>query len=101
MAIQTKIYRHASIYYESKKVADFKGFEFTISSGNEDMVGDEGWSGRSSGAKMSKLSADAIVPIAGVQISVVRDLLNDEYVDIGLGVIDGTVYKVKMGVDQA
>ncbi len=94
-------FRHASIYYKAKKVANFSGFEETITSGNEDMIGDDGWEGRSSGAKLTKLSTDAIIPVAGVGVSVIRDLLNDEYVDIGLAVIDGAVHKIKMGVDES
>lgn len=96
-----KIFRHASVYYRGKKVAMFSGFEESIESGNEDMIGDGGWEGRSSGAKLTKLSTDAIIPVAGIGIAIIRDLLNDEYVDIGLGVVDGTVHKIKMGIDQA
>lgn len=96
-----KVFRHASVYYKGKKVAMFSGFEETISSGNEDMIGDGGWEGRSSGAKTTKLTTDAIIPVAGTGVSVIRDLLNDEYVDIGLGIVDGTIHKIKMGVNEA
>ena len=96
-----KVFRHASVYYKSKKVAMFSGWEETIESGNEDMIGDAGWEGRSAGAKMTKLSTDAIIPVAGMQVSVIRDLLNDEYVDIGLAVVDGKIHRITMGVDSA
>ena len=93
--------RHASVYYQGKKVAMFSGFEETLETGNEDQVADEGWIGVSDGAKMTKLSTDAIVPVKGIGVSLIKDMLNNKYIDIGLGIVDGTIHKITMSIMRA
>lgn len=97
---QPQRFRHASFYFKGKKVATCNALEETIQTGNEDQIGDEGWMGVSSGARMTKLSTDHIVPVAGIGVSILEAMLADEYVDVGLGIVDGKVHKLKMAIIQ-
>lgn len=95
------VFRHFSMYFKGRKVATASGNQYDIDTNNEDQIGDEGWMGVSDGAKMTKLSTDCVVPVAGVGVSIVADMLNNKYVDIGLGIVDGKVHKVKMAIMKA
>ena len=94
----SEIFKHASFYYKGKKVATCSGSETTINSGDEDQIGDEGWMGTSDGATTTKFNSDHIVPVKGVGVSIVKDMLAKKYVDVASGILDGAIYKMKMRI---
>lgn len=96
-----QVFRHASVYYRGKKVANFSGFEEQIATGAEDVVSTHGWEGATQGTPLTKLSTDAIIPVGGVGVDVIRDALAQEYVDIGLGRVGDQIHRLRMFVVNA
>lgn len=96
-----KTIRHFSFYYKGRKAATCNSTDYNIENGGEGQIGDEGWMGRSQGAILTRLSTDHVVPVEGVGLSVVRDMLNQNYVDVGLGIVDGKIHKVEMAIASA
>jgi len=90
-----KVIRHASVFYQSKKVANATGGTLELPANFEDQIADEGWIGTTTGPKTSKVSLNAIVPIEGVGHTMRADMLNDKYVDITVGVVDGGICEIK------
>lgn len=93
-----EVIRHMSFFYKGKKAALASGTQYDIESNDEDQFGDEGWIGSSNGAIATKIRVDTIVPVAGTRLSVVQDMLNKRYVDVGLGVVDGKIHRVQMRI---
>lgn len=85
-----------SFFYKGRKVATAEGTQYDIEGNDEDVFGDEGWLGVTSGAVTSKISVDTITPIEGSGIAVIEDMLTKQYVNITLGVVEGKIHQVEM-----
>lgn len=75
--------------------------EYTIQSGDEVQIGDEGYMGHSDGATQTGIQSDAIIPVKGMEKKLEMSLLRKEYVQIGLGVVNGKVHTITMRVVEA
>lgn|SRR5690554_5572351 len=89
--------RHFSIYRSGRKVAQASGNSYDVNSNDEAQFADEGYIGHSDGATTTRLSTDMIVPVRRSAMNqLLEDMLAKKYIDIGLGVLGGSVHKVKM-----
>lgn len=81
------VFKSASVYYGKggRKVAEISGHTVSIDSGDEDQFGADGWLGASDGQTMMTLDCDMVVPHdPGLSIPVLADMLDKQYVDIGI-----------------
>lgn len=89
--------RHASVYLEGKKVASAKSGSFSINSGDESQIADEGFFGHADGATTSTLSIDTIEPVRETDSKKIIDaLLQKKYIKLAIAVISGGIYEVTM-----
>jgi hypothetical protein len=89
--------RHFSIYRNGRKVATASGNSYDIASNDEAQIADEGYLGHSDGATTTRLSTDLIVPVRRTAMQqLLEDMMAKKYIDIGLGILGGSVHKVKM-----
>lgn len=96
-----ELIRNASFYFKGKKVATCSGYTYTVSSNNEDQIGDGAWLGTTDGVNTSKLNTNCIVPVKGVGVDILTSMLAKKYVKIGLGIVDGKIHKVNMKIMNA
>jgi hypothetical protein len=75
--------RAAAVTFKGKKIAELKSAKYSISSGDEAQHGSEGVMGYSKGQVMTKISADVVVPVAGLSTTLESALLNKQTVTIG------------------
>ena len=99
MAAPARI-RNFSLFYGGRMVATASGHEYTIDMGSEDQIGDGEWLGVSDGVPTTKLTSTEIVPVAGIGVSILQDMLARKYVDVGLGIVDGKIHKITMRARQ-
>lgn len=89
--------RHFSFYRNGRKVAEASGNSYDINSNDEAQIADEGYMGHSDGATMTRLSTDMIVPVRRSAMNqLLEDMMQKKYVDVGLGLLGGSVHQVKM-----
>lgn len=78
------IIRATPVYLNGKKIAELSDGTYDIASGDEAHVATDGYIGHSDGATMSKISANCVVPVKGMQVTVDDILLNKRYVSVGV-----------------
>lgn len=94
--------RHASMFFNGKKIAEMFSSEEDIASGDEPQYGDEGFVGMSDGATTTTMSFDAIVPTNGsTSAQVEAALLSKQDFDLTLGLIAGKLHQNRMRCTQA
>lgn len=95
MAAEPNRFRHYSIYYGGLRAKMITGTETTYTSNDEAQIADKGYEGHSDGAIMTRIQSDAVVPVQGMGIQALADMLLKKYVDIGMGIIDGKIQRLK------
>lgn len=93
--------RHASMFVNSKKVAECFKSKVTLSSGDELQYGDEGVIGVSDGAASTSLDFDIVVPVSGATVSIETILLAKQNVDIQQGIVNGKIWQCTMRCTKA
>jgi hypothetical protein len=91
--------RHASIYIDGKKFATVTSNTYSIASGDESQIADDGYIGHSDGAETTKLSADTIEVVSGEaedSKKLKKALRSKRYLDMSIGLIAGDIEEVRM-----
>jgi hypothetical protein len=88
-----KTIRSASILVNSRKVAECESNNYDVASGDEAQVGTDGYLGHSDGATMSKLTLNAIIPVAGMEIRVKTLIDTKAYCTVSV-IVDGDAEQV-------
>lgn len=83
--------KHASIFYNGKKVGTMTGCKLRIKNGSGQELADAG-AYNTDGAVTSEISAENIVPITGMGVPMIKDLINQKNAEISLGLIDGAIF---------
>jgi hypothetical protein len=76
--------RPAPVYYRSKKVAEIREGTYEIDSNDQREIAAEGYIGHTDGATTSNIQMTLIVPVPGLSIPMLADMLRKAYVKIGL-----------------
>lgn len=86
--------RHASLFISGRKYAEAYMTEEDVSSGDEPQYGDEGLVGMSDGAATTNLSCEAIVPVLGSSVDILKSyLLKKLDIDITYGLVNGQLHQ--------
>lgn len=88
------IIRPAPIYYGTRKVAEIQEGNYELASNDQLEIGAEGYIGHTDGATTSKIEMTLVVPVGGVTPTMLVDMLNKQYVKIGL-VEDGKSHRLE------
>lgn len=94
------IFRAFPLYYQNKKVAEITSGTYDVAPGDEMQVGAEGIMGYSDGTLVTKIEADCIVPVKGLSVTILSDMLAKKYVSVGL-VVDGKSHQLDMRITHA
>jgi hypothetical protein len=93
--------RHASMFLNSKKIAECYKSDVELNSGDELQYGDEGVIGVADGATNTQVNFDMIVPVSGATVSPEQLLLAKQNVDIQSGLINGKLWDCTMRFTKA
>ena len=93
--------RHASMFVNSKKIAECFKSKTALNSGDELAYGDDGVIGVSDGAANTQVDFDIIVPVSGATISPEQLLNAKQNVDIQSGLINGKIWECQMRFTKA
>lgn len=88
-------FRSAPIYFKGKKIAEIESGDYTIDSGDEPQHGTDGLMGFSKGQITTKVTANVVVPVAGLTTTLEAALLNKDTVTIGVAV-GGKLHQIDM-----
>lgn len=94
------IIRPFVMYYVGKKVAEIRSGSYEIDSGDEPQIGTDGLLGYSDGTVITKIDTNLIVPVAGVSVTIVSDMLFKKYVSMGM-FADGKSHQMTMRILKA
>lgn len=89
------IIRPLPLYFNGKKIAEVSDGSYDITSNDEAHIATEGYFGHSDGATTSKVNPNCVIPVRGMQTTVIDVLLNKRYVQMGIPV-DGKFHQVDM-----
>jgi hypothetical protein len=89
--------RPAPLYVNGKKFAEIASGTYELNSNDESQVATDGYMGHADGSMTSKVSASAIVPVKGMQVTVDTFLVNKTYVTVGI-FQNGKFHQVDMRV---
>ena len=94
------IIRPFPLYYVGKKVAEIRSGSYEVDSGDEPQIGTDGLLGYSDGTVITKIDANLIVPVPGVGVTIIGDMLAKKYVSIGI-YADGKSHQMVMRILKA
>ncbi len=83
--------KHASIFYNDRRVATMTGCKVKIKNGSGQELADGGVY-NTDGRVTSELSCDNIVPITGMGIPMIKDLVDQRNAAITVGLLDGKLF---------
>lgn len=83
-----------SIYYKGKKVAVMQSIEYTLTTNDGQEITDGGVH-NTDGVLVTRVTANVLVPVKGVGVSVVDDLVNHRDVTLTLAIIDGSMHELQ------
>jgi hypothetical protein len=92
-----KTFRNASVYINSRKVAEIESGTYEHNSGDEAQFGSEGWMGHSDGAGITRLTFNTVVPAVGHEITFSNIIKNKEYAQVAV-IIDGRAELLTMRI---
>lgn len=92
--------RCPNLYRNNKKIAELQTVKYRLDSNDEAQVTTEGYLDHSDGQMLTSIDAECIVPVAGVSVDLVKDMLDKKSVDMGIPV-DGKYHQMKMRVEKA
>lgn len=76
--------RPAPVFYKGKKVAEIREGTYEIDSNDQREITAEGYIGHSDGATTSSVQMTLVVPVPGISITMLGDMLNKSYVKVGV-----------------
>jgi hypothetical protein len=84
--------KHASLFYGAtgKRVATLTGCKIKIKNGSGQELADGG-PYNTDGQVTSEISADNIVPITGMGVPMIQDLIDQATINLSVGLIDGKI----------
>lgn len=94
------IIRPFPVYYKNKKVAEIASGSYDIAPGDEAQIGTDGYLGHSDGAVLTKIDAEVIVPVKGLGVTILADMLAKKYVSVGI-FADGKSHQMDMRITHA
>lgn len=94
------IIRPFPLYYGTKKIAEVSSGTYDVTPGDEAQIGTDGYLGHSDGATITKIDADCIVPVKGLGVTILADMLAKKYVQVGI-FADGKSQQLQMRVTHA
>ena len=94
------VIRAFPLYYKNKKVAEIVSGSYDLTPGDEVQIGAEGVIGYSDGVTMTKIETDCIVPVKGLGVTILADMLAKKYVSVGI-VVDGKSHQLDMRITHA
>lgn len=94
------IIRPFPLYYKGKKVAEIRSGSYEVDSGDEPQIGTDGLLGYSDGTVITKIDTNMIVPVPGVSVTILSDMLAKKYVSIGI-FADGKSHQMDMRILKA
>ncbi len=83
--------KHASIFYNGKRVATMTGCKVRIKNGSGQEMADGG-TFNTDGQVTSEISADNVVPITGMGVPMITDLIAQRNAEITVGIMDGRIF---------
>lgn len=83
--------KHASIFYNDRRVGTMTGCEVKIKNGSGQELADGG-TYNTDGQVTSEISCDNIVPITGMGVPMIKDLIDQRNAAISVGLLDGKIY---------
>lgn len=86
--------KSGSIFYKSKRIATMQNVTYRIKTNDGQEVADSGVY-NTDGIVTTEVSCDTIVPVAGVGVSIVKDAIEHQDVNITLGVFDGKIHELE------
>ena len=89
------IIRAAPLYMNGKKIAEVSDGTYDISSNDESHITTDGYAGHSDGAATTKINANTIVPVKGMQTAVDDALVNKRYVSMSI-LMNGKIHQIDM-----
>lgn len=93
--------RAASMYIDGSKVAEFEGSDYDLVGGDEAQFGAEGYMGHSEGAITSKVTANGLIPVAGMKVDIMSIFLKKKDVSVALASVSGKIHKITMRCTNA
>ncbi len=94
------IIRAFPLYYKGKKVAEIASGTYDVEPGDEPQYGSEGLLGYSDGTTISTIDTDCIIPVKGMGVTIVSDMLAKKYVSVGI-FVDGKSHQMDMRITHA
>ena len=84
--------KHASLFYgaSGKRVATLQGCKIKIKNGSGQELADGG-PYITDGPVTSEISADNIVPVTGMGVPMIQDLIDQKTLNMSVGLIDGKI----------
>ncbi len=91
MADQPEIIRNASLYVKGRKVANAETAKMALKANSELKIGDGKVVGAAQGVPTCSITFTTITTVGGNASTqaLTNALLNHEYIDVGLGIVDG------------
>jgi hypothetical protein len=83
--------KHASIFYNDKKVATMTSCKVKIKNGSGQEIADGGVY-NTDGRVTSEISCDNIVPVTGMGVPMIKDLIAQKNAVISIGLLDGAIF---------
>jgi len=85
--------KSGSIFYKNKRIANMQGIEYSIKPNDGQEITDGGVH-NTDGVTTTTVTCNALVPVRGVGIDVVRDAVEHNDVDLTLAIIDGKMHEL-------
>lgn len=80
------VFKSIPVYYNGKKVAEIASHSVSLDGGDEEMFGQEGFLGWSDGIIMMTIEAQLVVPVQGITVPMLGDMIAKKYVTLGIPV---------------
>jgi len=87
--------RHASVFVDSKLVAECSKSDMTIATGDERLYGDAGVAGVSDGADETDFDFDTFIPVNGASVDPVAMALAKKTFELQYGSVGGKILSVQ------
>lgn len=78
------IIRPAPIYYDSKKVGEIREGTYELDSNDVREITADGYTGHTDGVTTSNIQMTMIVPVPGLSIPILKNMIDKKYVKVGL-----------------
>ncbi len=83
--------RHASVFYKGKRIAKMQNAKYTINTNDSQEQADDD-TYFTDGKTTVSLSCNVIVPVPGINLTVVEDALQHKTVDLTVALLNGKIH---------